>query len=129
MLAAAFLAERRIVVRSATSTAPDSASGGVLPDGLVRAVRIDPTRRGVQAMTFSVVNAAGELVLAQGLTATLSSARVAALRLTLRRLTPDGSHWAASAAVVPLPGLWTLTLDVALGPADAYATSVSYRVW
>jgi hypothetical protein len=34
-----------------------------------------------------------------------------------------------SAAVVPLPGVWTLTLDVALGPADAYATSASYRVW
>jgi hypothetical protein len=54
---------------------------------------------------------------------------VAALRLTLRRLTPDGSQWATSAAVVPLPGVWTLTLDVALGPADAYATSASYRVW
>ena len=62
-------------------------------------------------------------------TATLASAQVAALRLTLRRLTADGSQWATSAAVVPLPGVWTLTLDVALGPADAYATSASYRVW
>jgi hypothetical protein len=42
---------------------------------------------------------------------------------------PDGSQWATSAAVVPLPGVWTLTLDVALGPSDAYATSASYRVW
>ena len=63
------------------------------------------------------------------MTATLSSAQVAALRLTLHRLTPDGSQSASSAAVVPLPGVWTLTLDVALGPADAYATSASYRVW
>ena len=174
MLAAAFLAERRIVVPPA---APDSASDGIRPDGLVRAVRrsvgieivtavlvlavtavlvsepparttfgppvtlsaplgpdhvsvrIEPTRRGVQAMTFSIVTAAGEPVPAQSLTATLSSARVAALRLTVRRLTPDGSQWTTSTAVVPLPGVWTLTLDVALGLASAYATSVSYRVW
>jgi copper transport protein len=92
-------------------------------------VRIDPTRRGAQAMTLHILTAAGAPVPARSVTATLSSAEVAALRLTLRRLTPDGSQWAASAAVVPLPGVWTLTLDVALGPADAYATSASYRVW
>ena len=71
----------------------------------------------------------GAAVPGRTVTATLSSAQVAALRLTLRRLTADGSQWATSAAVVPLPGVWTLTLDVALGPADAYATSASYRVW
>lgn len=92
-------------------------------------VRIDPTRRGAQAMTLHILTAAGAPVPARTVTATLSSAQVAALRLTLRRLTPDGSWWATSAAVVPLPGVWTLTLDVALGPADAYATSASYRVW
>jgi hypothetical protein len=67
------------------------------------------------------VNAAGEPVPAQSLSATLSSAQVAALRLTPRRITPDGSRWTAGGAVVPLAGVWTLTLDVALGPADAYA--------
>ena len=92
-------------------------------------VRIDPTRRGAQAMTLRILTAAGAPVPAHTVTATLSSAQVAALRLTLRRLTPDGSQWATSAAVVPLPGVWTLTLDVALGPADAYATSATYRVW
>jgi copper transport protein len=92
-------------------------------------VRIDPTRRGAQAMTLRILTAAGAPVPARSVTATLSSAQVAALRLTLRRLTPDGSQWATSAAVVPLPGVWTLTLDVALGPADAYATSATYRVW
>ena len=71
----------------------------------------------------------GAAVPGRTVTATLSSAQVAALRLTLRRLTADGSQWATSAAVVPLPGVWTLTLDVALGPADPYATSASYRVW
>ena len=45
------------------------------------------------------------------------------------RVAADGSRWATSAVVVPLPGVWTLTLHVALGPADAYATSASYRVW
>jgi copper transport protein len=92
-------------------------------------VRIDTTRRGAQAMTLHILTAAGAPVPARTVTATLSSAQVAALRLTLRRLTADGSQWATSAAVVPLPGVWTLTLDVALGPADAYATSASYRVW
>jgi copper transport protein len=92
-------------------------------------VRIDPTRRGAQAMTLRILTAAGAPVPARTVTATLSSVQVAALRLTLRRLTPDGSQWATSAAVVPLPGVWTLSLDVALGPADAYATSASYRVW
>jgi copper transport protein len=92
-------------------------------------VRIDTTRRGAQAMTLHVLTAAGAPVPARTVTATLSSAQVAALRLTLRRLTPDGSQWATRAAVVPLPGVWTLTLDIALGPADAYATSASYRVW
>jgi copper transport protein len=92
-------------------------------------VRIDPTRRGAQAMTLRILTAAGAPVPARTVTATLSSAQVAALRLTLHRLTADGSQWATSAAVVPLPGVWTLTLDVDLGPADAYATSASYRVW
>ena len=92
-------------------------------------VRIDTTRRGAQAMTLHVLTAAGAPVLVRTVTATLSSAQVAALRLTLRRLTADGSQWTTRAAVVPLPGVWTLTLDVALGPADAYATSASYRVW
>ena len=92
-------------------------------------VRIDMTRRGAQAMTLHILTATGAPVPARTVTATLSSAQVAALRLTLRRLTADGSQWATSATVVPLPGVWTLTLDVALGPADAYATSASYRVW
>ncbi|MGH3177569.1 MAG: hypothetical protein ACRDPF_27300, partial [Streptosporangiaceae bacterium] len=92
-------------------------------------VRIDPTRRAAQAMTLRILTAAGAPVPARTVTATLSSAQVAALRLTMRRLTADGSQWTTSAAVISLPGVWTLTLDVALGPADAYATSASYRVW
>jgi len=67
-------------------------------------VRIDPTRRDAQAMTLHILTAAGAPVPARTVTATLSSAQVAALRLTLRRLTADGSQWATSAAVVPLPG-------------------------
>jgi copper transport protein len=121
--------------------------GAAVPGHLVRAMRrsvgieivaailvlavtaVDPTRRGAQAMTLHILTAAGASVPARAVTATLSSAQVAALHLTLRRLTPDGSQWATRAPVVPLPGVWTLTLDVALGPADAYATSASYRVW
>ena len=177
MLAAAFLAERRIIGASATPAAPGTAPGAPVPGRLARAVRrsvaietaaallvlaltavlvsepparttfgppvtlsaplgadhvsvrIDTTRRGAQAMTLHVLNAAGAPVPARTVTATLSSAQVAALRLTLRRVAADGSWWATSAVVVPLPGVWTLTLHVALGPADAYATSASYRVW
>ena len=177
MLAAALLAERRIIGAIPTPVPPGAAPGPAVPGRLARvvlrsvaietltavlvlavtavlvsepparttfgppvtlsaplgtdhvSVRIDPTRRGAQALTLYVLNAAGAPVPARSVTATLSSARVAALRLTLRRLTPDGSQWATSAAIVPLPGVWTLTLNVALGPADAYATSASYRVW
>ena len=177
MLAAAFLAERRIIGASAAPEVPGAAPGAAVPGRLVRAVRrsvgietvtavlvlavtavlvsepparttfgppvtlsaplstdhvsvrIDTTRRGAQAMTLNILNATGAPVPAQTVTATLSSAQVAELRLTLRRLTPDGSQWATSDAAVPLPGVWTLTLDIALGPADAYATSASYRVW
>ena len=48
-------------------------------------VRIDTTRRGAQAMTLHILTAAGAPVPARTVTATLSSAQVAALRLTLRR--------------------------------------------
>jgi copper transport protein len=177
MLAAALLAERRVIGTAATPPAPGAAPGAAGRGSLVRAVRrsvgieiaaavlvlavtavlvsepparttfgppvtlsaplgadhvsvrIDTTRRGAQAMTLRVLTATGAPAPARTVTATLSSAQVAALHLTLRRVTPDGSRWATSAAVVPLPGVWTLTLAVALGPADAYATSASYRVW
>jgi copper transport protein len=177
MLAAALLAERRVIGTAATPPAPGAAPGAAGRGSLVRAVRrsvgieiaaavlvlavtavlvsepparttfgppvtlsaplgtdhvsvrIDTTRRGAQAMTLRILTATGVPAPARTVTATLSSAQVAALHLTLRRVTPDGSRWATSAAVVPLPGVWTLTLAVALGPADAYATSASYRVW
>ena len=62
-------------------------------------------------------------------TASLSSPQVSALNLTLRTRTRDGSEWASRAAVAPLPGVWTLTINVSLGPAEAYTTSVRYQVW
>jgi copper transport protein len=93
------------------------------------AVRVGPTRRGPEAFDIRVLDAAGHPVPAQTLTASVSSDSVAALAVTLQRVAGDGSHWVSSAAVVPLPGVWTLTLNVGLGPATAYATSVAYRVW
>jgi hypothetical protein len=92
-------------------------------------VRVSPTRRGPQALDIRVLDAAGRPVRASALTASLSSASVAALTVRFRRVAGDGSRWASTAAVLPLPGVWTLTLNVSLGPATAYATSASYRVW
>jgi len=40
-----------------------------------------------------------------------------------------GPQWTSAAAVAPLPGTWTLTLNVALDASDAYTTSASYQVW
>jgi len=92
-------------------------------------VRVASTRRGLEEITIRIVSADGTPVPAQSVTGTLSSAQVAALRVTMRKLTPDGSEWRSSAAVVPLPGVWTLSLDVALSASNAYTTSASYQVW
>jgi copper transport protein len=92
-------------------------------------VHISTTRRGPQAIMIEVLNQAGAPVAAPSVTASLSSPQVAALNLTLHRVTADGSEWASRAAVAPLPGLWTLTVNVSLGAAEAYTTSVRYQVW
>jgi copper transport protein len=91
-------------------------------------IQVDPTRRGPQAITIRVLDPAGEPAPAQSATATLSSADVAALNVTLRKTAADGSSWASTAAVAPLPGTWTLTINVALNAATAYTTSAAYQV-
>ena len=92
-------------------------------------VHISPTRRGPQAIMIEVLDQAGAPVAAPSVSASLSSPQVAALNLTLGKVTRDGSEWASRAAVAPLPGLWTLNINVSLGPAEAYTTSVRYQVW
>lgn len=92
-------------------------------------VHVNTTRRGPQVLDVSIVDAAGRPAPAQAITASLSSASVAALDVRLRKVDASGSSWRSSNAVVPLPGVWTLTLDVTLDAADAYATSTSYTVW
>jgi copper transport protein len=92
-------------------------------------VHISPTRRGPQAITIEVLNQSGAAVKASSVTASLSSPQVSALDLTLARKTGNGSEWASRAAVAPLPGVWTLTINVSLGAAEAYTTSVRYQVW
>jgi copper transport protein len=92
-------------------------------------IHVTPTRRGPELIDIRVLNAAGQPVPAQTVTATLSSPQVAALEVGLRRLAPDGSRWISTSAVLPLPGVWMLTMNIGLGPATAYATSASYRVW
>jgi copper transport protein len=173
MMAAAFLAQRRIVGRAAV----DGGAGGDGPAVIARAVgrsvrietavavavlavtailvsqaparttygppvtlsaplgndqvsvHVDTTRRGPQAISVRILDAAGAPIAAQSVTATLSSTQVAALNVTLRKAEPSGSRWTSTAAVAPLPGTWTLTLNVALSASDAYTTSASYQVW
>jgi copper transport protein len=100
------------------------------PLGTDRArIHIDTTRRGAQLIDVRILDAAGKPVPAQAVTATLTSAEVAALAVRLHALIPDGAEWQSAGTVVPLPGEWTLTLDVALASNKAYATSATYQVW
>ncbi|HTZ28744.1 MAG TPA: copper resistance protein CopC [Streptosporangiaceae bacterium] len=92
-------------------------------------VHLSTTRRGPQAITIRLLDPAGAAVPAQSVTATLSSPDVAALNVTLHKTAVDGSSWASVAAVAPLPGTWTLTINVALTASTAYATSAAYQVW
>jgi len=92
-------------------------------------VHVSTTRRGPQVITIRLLDAAGAAVPAQSVTATLSSADVAALNVTLRKTAADGSSWTSAAAVAPLPGIWTLTINIALTGITAYSTSAAYLVW
>jgi copper transport protein len=92
-------------------------------------VRVSPTRRGPEPCGIRVLNAAGDPLPATRLTATLSSASVASLAVTLHPAGTSRSHWTSTAAVVPIPGACTLILNTSLGRATAYTTSASYQVW
>jgi hypothetical protein len=92
-------------------------------------VHIDDTRRGRQDVELDVTDAAGRPVPVQAITANLSTASVAALGVRLVSDPGDTSRWHSTNAVVPLPGIWTLTLDVTVDQTEAYATAARYRVW
>jgi len=92
-------------------------------------VHVDGTRRGRQDVELDVTDAAGRPVPVQAITANLSTASVAALGVRLVSDPGDKSRWHSTNAVVPLPGIWTLTLDVTVDPTQAYATAARYRVW
>ena len=92
-------------------------------------VHVDGTRRGRQDVELDVTDAAGRPVPVQAITANLSTASVAALGVRLVSDPGDTSRWHSTNAVVPLPGIWTLTLDVTVDPTEAYATAARYRVW
>ena len=92
-------------------------------------VHIDDTRRGRQDVELDVTDAAGRPVPVQAITANLSTASVAALGVRLVSDPGDTYRWHSTNAVVPLPGIWTLTLDVTVDQTEAYATAARYRVW
>ncbi|MCH6171483.1 copper resistance protein CopC [Pseudonocardia alaniniphila] len=92
-------------------------------------VHVDDTRRGRQDLELDVTDAAGRPVPVQAITANLSTASVAALGVRLVNDPGDTSRWHSTNTVVPLPGIWTLTLDVTVDPTQAYATAARYRVW
>jgi copper transport protein len=130
ILAAAVIAATAILVNqppAAASYGPAvHLSAPVGTDRLL--VDVARTRPGPQDITVRVVDASGAPVKATSLDASLSSAGIAALTVTMR---PDttGSTWRSHLAVAPQAGYWTLTLDVGLDAASAYATSVTYYVW
>jgi len=92
-------------------------------------IHIDSTLRGPQAITVRILDPEGATVRAQSVSATLSSSQVAALVVKMHETKSGGPQWTSAAAVAPLPGTWTLTLNVALDASDAYTTSASYQVW
>jgi copper transport protein len=92
-------------------------------------VHVADTRRGRQDLQLDVTDAAGRPVPVQAITANLSTASVSALGVRLVNDPGDTSRWRSTNAVVPLPGIWTLTLDVTIDPTQAYATAARYRVW
>ncbi len=92
-------------------------------------IHVDTTRRGPQTLTIRVLDAAGTPVAVKTLTASLSSATIATLSLTLARATGDRTEWVSRSAVAPLPGAWTLQLNVGLNATTAYTTSTTYQVW
>jgi copper transport protein len=92
-------------------------------------VHVDDTRRGRQDLELDVTDAAGRPVPVQAITATLSTTSVPALGVRLVNDPGDTSRWRSTNAVVPLPGIWTLTLDVTVDQTEAYATAARYRVW
>lgn len=92
-------------------------------------VHVSTTRRGPQSITIHVLSPEGRPAPAQSVTATLSSPDVAALNVTMNKTAADGSSWTSVAAVAPLPGTWTLTVNVALDEETAYTTSATYQVW
>jgi copper transport protein len=97
-------------------------------------VHVDGTRRGRQSFELTVTDAAGRPAPVQAITASLSSTEVAALAVTLApdpgpAPTTASARWHSTDAVVPLPGPWTLALDVTVDSADAYSTAAHYRVY
>jgi copper transport protein len=97
------------------------------PDYL--SIQVSSTRRGPQDITIRVLGPAGSPVPAQSVTATLSSPAVASLPVRLRETAAAGPAWTSTGTVAPLPGTWTLTVNVALTGSSAYTTSAAYQVW
>jgi copper transport protein len=93
-------------------------------------ISIDSTRRGAQRITVSTVDAQGREVVVPSVTGTLSSvdAGIASLNVDFAKSRADPRKW-TSLTAVPLPGEWTLTMNVDFDQATAYTTSADYRVW
>lgn len=92
-------------------------------------VYVDGTRRGRQSFELTVTDSAGRPAPVREITASLSSTTVAALAVTLVPDPTTAARWNSTNAVVPLPGPWTLALDVTVDSADAYSTAAHYRVY
>lgn len=131
ILAAAVLAVTSVLVSEpparATYGPPVTITAPLGGDHLT--VTVDPTLHGRQTLTVTVLDAAGHATTVQHLAATLSSAGVASLAVTMQPTGTDRSRWVSHNMIVPLAGRWTLIVTVTMTASEAYATSVSYQVW
>ncbi|MEP6843956.1 MAG: copper resistance protein CopC, partial [Pseudolysinimonas sp.] len=92
-------------------------------------IEVDTTRRGPEKITVTAVDAHGDPVALSSVDGVLSSesAGVAGLDVAFRPAT--GDSWRSVAAIAPVAGFWTLTLNTVAADGEAYATSARYDVW
>lgn len=90
-------------------------------------VAVDQTRRGPVSITLIALDSQSNRLNLRSVHGVLSTTGVAALSVSFHR-NQDGS-WSSSEAQTPLPGVWTLTVQVAIDQATGYATAASWPVW
>jgi copper transport protein len=114
----ALVAEPPAKAQAAASSGPVSREGKIGP--YTYEVTVDPARTGANAVHVYLLDRTGQLAHADevGLSATLPDVDVGPLEF---RTSPAGHGHATAVAVLPLPGTWSLELDVRKGEFDEWS--------